>query len=75
MLYASPSMAPRGKLKPIPGEEPDPRKYPTGCHFHPRCKYAIVKCSIDEPSLEEYDKNHFVACWRTKDIPKFEADF
>lgn len=75
LFYASPSIAPRGKLKPIPGEEPDARKYPTGCHFHPRCEYAIEKCSIDQPKLEEIDNNHFVACWRTKDIPKYEGDF
>lgn len=75
LFYASPSIAPRGKLKPIPGVEPDPRKFPTGCHFHPRCEYAIEKCLIDEPNLEENSKNHFVACWRTKDIPKYEGDF
>jgi len=75
LFYASPSIAPRGKLKLIPGEEPDARKYPTGCHFHPRCEYAIEKCSIDQPKLEEIDNNHFIACWRTKDIPKYEGDF
>ena len=75
LFYASPDMAPRGKLKPLPGVEPDPRNYPSGCHFHPRCQFAIEKCSKQEPELLEYEDNHFVACWRMKEIPKFESDF
>ena len=74
LFYATPSMAPRGKLKPIPGTEPDPRKYPSGCHYHPRCEYAIEKCKGKEPQLEQVtNERHCVACWRKDDIPEFEA--
>ncbi len=72
LFYATPSMAIRGKLKPIPGEIPDPRNYPSGCRFHPRCTYAIDKCKVEAPNLEEYEENHQVACWRAKDIPDYE---
>ncbi|MBN1331079.1 MAG: ABC transporter ATP-binding protein [Candidatus Heimdallarchaeota archaeon] len=71
LFYATPSMAPRGKLKPIPGEVPDPRNYPQGCHFHPRCEYCIDKCLTDSPELMEYYGDHLVACWRKDDIPKY----
>ncbi len=72
LFYATPSMAQRGKLKPIPGEIPDPRNYPSGCRFHPRCTYAIDKCKIEAPNLVEYEENHQVACWRAKDIPDYQ---
>jgi oligopeptide/dipeptide ABC transporter ATP-binding protein len=74
LFYASPSMAPRGKLKPIPGKEPDARKLPTGCRFHPRCEYAIEKCKKEIPELKEIRDGHSVACWRVNDIPDFERE-
>ena len=74
LFYATPSMAPRGRLKPIPGKEPDPRSFPTGCRFHPRCEYAIEKCKKDLPELEEIKEGHFVACWRVKEIPVYERE-
>ncbi|MFW9924286.1 MAG: ABC transporter ATP-binding protein [Candidatus Thorarchaeota archaeon] len=75
LFYASPEIAPRGKLKPIPGNEPSPNNYPSGCHFHPRCEYAIDKCSEEEPEFECVKGEHFVACWRMKEIPKFEFEY
>ncbi|HUT80437.1 MAG TPA: ABC transporter ATP-binding protein [Candidatus Bathyarchaeia archaeon] len=71
LFYATPSMAPRGKLKPIPGEMPDPRNFPQGCHFHPRCEYCIERCLTDSPKLMEYDGDHSVACWRKDEIPNY----
>ncbi|MDG6999140.1 MAG: ABC transporter ATP-binding protein [Nitrososphaerota archaeon] len=35
---------------------------PTGCRFHPRCKYAIEKCRKSEPSLLARTSNHLAAC-------------
>lgn len=76
LFYATPSIAPKGKLQTISGDEPDPRNYPTGCRFHPRCKYAIDKCKEEQPKLEEFSEEHYVACWRVKDIPEYEkAEF
>ena len=74
LFYATPSIAPRGRLKPIPGKEPDPRSLPTGCRFHPRSEYAIEKCKSELPELEEYKEGHFVACWRVKEIPAYEKE-
>ena len=47
------------------GEVADPSNPPTGCHFHPRCRYAEDRCRTDTPSLRvpagEAD-THSVAC-------------
>lgn len=35
---------------------------PSGCRFHPRCKYQQPKCKIEKPKLLELSPGHFVAC-------------
>src|SRR5256714_6605403 len=35
----------------IPGSPPDLRDLPSGCAFHPRCKWAMAKCSQEVPQL------------------------
>jgi len=44
------------------GEVADPAKPPSGCYFHPRCRFAKERCSIEEPALRDLGNNHFVAC-------------
>jgi peptide/nickel transport system ATP-binding protein len=39
----------RRDLTGIPGSPPNLRDLPTGCTFHPRCPYAMEKCSIFVP--------------------------
>ncbi|MCJ7789492.1 MAG: ABC transporter ATP-binding protein [Candidatus Atribacteria bacterium] len=51
------------KLEVIEGNIPDPLALPTGCKFHPRCKFAINICKKKEPELEEIGDNHIVRCW------------
>lgn len=46
----------------LPGEVANPANPPTGCYFHPRCKYAQKKCSEMEPEWEEVSPGHFVRC-------------
>ena len=47
---------------PIRGELPNPADPPTGCYFHPRCPYAEVICSQEEPPLQEVEPGHVAAC-------------
>jgi peptide/nickel transport system ATP-binding protein len=55
---------PRTKLLSVPGSPPDLLNPPTGCHFHPRCPYAMDICKKEEPPLLKVGSgNHFVACW------------
>jgi len=41
----------RRRLRPIPGEVPEPESWPGGCRFHPRCAEAQDLCWRKEPGL------------------------
>jgi peptide/nickel transport system ATP-binding protein len=66
LLAAVPRLDMRKTLRVIPGNIPNLIEPPSGCRFHPRCKYATKTCERDIPALEEIDPDHFVACheWR-----------
>lgn len=36
----------------LQGQVPSPTEIPSGCRFHPRCKYADEQCETVEPDLE-----------------------
>jgi peptide/nickel transport system ATP-binding protein/oligopeptide transport system ATP-binding protein len=44
------------------GEVPSPINPPSGCRFHPRCPFAMPKCSAEEPQLREVAPGHQVSC-------------
>jgi oligopeptide/dipeptide ABC transporter ATP-binding protein len=46
----------------IAGEVPSALNPPSGCHFHPRCPYAIPRCAQEEPVLTQVAPRHTVAC-------------
>jgi oligopeptide/dipeptide ABC transporter ATP-binding protein len=46
----------------LPGEVPSPINPPSGCHFHPRCPFAMRQCAEIEPEEKEIAPNHMVAC-------------
>ena len=46
----------------ITGEVPSALNPPSGCHFHPRCPYAMPHCAQEEPVLKEVAPRHAVAC-------------
>ena len=46
----------------LQGDVPSPIKPPSGCHFHPRCPYAIERCRIESPALREVRPGQLVAC-------------
>lgn len=52
----------------LKGEVPSPANPPSGCYFHPRCKYAEPLCSDTEPILREIEPGHFVACHRADEL-------
>jgi oligopeptide/dipeptide ABC transporter ATP-binding protein len=55
----------RRPLRPIPGIVPDPRHLPSGCAFHPRCRFALERCRTDLPPLagQPGPAAHQAACW------------
>jgi oligopeptide/dipeptide ABC transporter ATP-binding protein len=59
-LPAHPDEAREGTV--IAGEVPSALNPPSGCHFHPRCPYAMPRCAREEPVLIEVAPRHAVAC-------------
>jgi oligopeptide/dipeptide ABC transporter ATP-binding protein len=52
----------------VMGESPSPVNPPSGCRFHPRCKYARTICSTSEPELREIKEGHRAACRFAEEI-------
>jgi hypothetical protein len=46
----------------LEGDVPSPINPPTGCRFHPRCRYATQVCHEVEPPLVDYGNGHLAAC-------------
>ena len=46
----------------LEGEVPSPVDPPSGCRFHPRCRYATEICSMERPPLVARSDGRFVAC-------------
>ncbi len=50
------------------GDVPSPVAPPPGCHFHPRCRYAVDICRTEDPKYEAIQEEHFVACHRAAEL-------
>ena len=46
----------------LTGDVPSPVNPPSGCRFHPRCRYKMDICSQQEPLLKDRGQGHFAAC-------------
>jgi peptide/nickel transport system ATP-binding protein len=46
----------------VRGEIPSAINPPAGCHFHPRCPYAMPACRQGRPPLKEVGPQHLSAC-------------
>lgn len=68
LLKAVPSVAQTRTLEVIPGNIPNLIELPSGCVFHPRCKYAKEICMKEVPPLEEVSEGHLVACHRWREL-------
>jgi peptide/nickel transport system ATP-binding protein len=44
------------------GDVPSPVNPPSGCYFHPRCRYAEEICKAEVPSYRNLGGEHFVTC-------------
>jgi peptide/nickel transport system ATP-binding protein len=64
LMAAVPKPDPRRRDRPIklPGEVASPINPPSGCYFHPRCRYAKDICATEIPPLKEVEPEHFAAC-------------
>lgn len=64
LMSAIPAPEPDDPMRPIilRGEMPSPANPPSGCHFHPRCRYAQDICKTTKPEWKEYQPDHFSVC-------------
>ena len=79
LLSAVPKPDPRLRNKGVrirlEGEVADPSNPPSGCYFHPRCRYAQDRCRTETPAFREIGREHWVACHFAEelDLRGFEA--
>jgi peptide/nickel transport system ATP-binding protein len=52
----------RRRFEPIKGEIPSPLDPPPGCHFHPRCPFAMARCKVERPALRAIAPGRISAC-------------
>ncbi len=57
-----PDLAQRRERIVLEGDVPSPINPPSGCRFHPRCRYATEVCKEIEPPLVDYGSGHLAAC-------------
>jgi peptide/nickel transport system ATP-binding protein len=50
------------QLHSIPGDVPNPLRFPAGCRFHPRCSHAMKICRKQEPESITVSKGHLASC-------------
>lgn len=64
LISAVPKPNPLARKKRIvlAGEVASPSNPPSGCYFHPRCRYAQEICSREAPLLQEVSPGHIAAC-------------
>jgi len=54
----------------LEGDVPSPIHPPSGCRFHPRCRYATDVCKQIEPPLVDYGNGHLAACHHPLNVDK-----
>ena len=68
LLESVPRVDKKRNLVPIPGNIPNLITPPSGCRFHPRCRYTIDKCAGEIPPLESIGDGREVSCYRWKEL-------
>jgi oligopeptide/dipeptide ABC transporter ATP-binding protein len=61
------------RLETIEGSVPPATKFPQGCRFRERCRWATAVCTQD-PALEEIVPGHWVACWNQAEVARSRAE-
>jgi oligopeptide/dipeptide ABC transporter ATP-binding protein len=58
----------RSALTAISGLPPDLGRLPEGCHFRPRCRFAVERCAREYPPLQQVNGQRRSACWVAEDL-------
>jgi peptide/nickel transport system ATP-binding protein len=62
LIATLPSLEVRSAFRGIPGIAASPLDPPTGCTFHPRCPWAVERCSSEAPAYREARPGRWAAC-------------
>ena len=64
LIRAVPDIDPdkAGETVAVEGDLPNPIQPPSGCHFHPRCRFAMDVCRSEYPQVHEVAPGRSVAC-------------
>ena len=69
LIASIPSYERRGKgLTTIQGAVPSPANFPSGCRFHPRCRFTVKACAASVPELTPRTGDRSVRCFRADEI-------
>lgn len=64
LLHSTPHVDARSqRLTPIEGMPPSLEHLPSGCAFHPRCKFEMTRCCQERPPLEGERGGRSCACF------------
>jgi peptide/nickel transport system ATP-binding protein len=55
-------------LRVIPGNVPNPARFPTGCRFHPRCPVMLNPDCLADPPVVAFDNGQSSRCVRAEKI-------
>ena len=73
LLGSMPKLGSKEPLFAIPGQPPNLARLPSGCAFHPRCRYAMPRCVEEEPVDGLIGVGWTARCWLTDQEPAKEA--
>ena len=63
LINSLPKFGDKGMRESAPGVPPSLVDLPSGCAFHPRCRFAMEICREDVPECRAVGDQHRVACW------------
>jgi len=69
-----PHRRPTGERWRLEGEIPSQLNPPSGCYFHPRCKFAQEICKQTAPLYQEAEAEHWVACHFYERVRELQDD-
>jgi oligopeptide/dipeptide ABC transporter ATP-binding protein len=59
----------------LEGDVPSPANPPSGCKFHPRCRYMQDVCQAEAPKWRELGEDHWVACHLAEELNLAGIDY
>jgi peptide/nickel transport system ATP-binding protein len=63
LINSLPQFGDKKMRESAPGSPPSLVDLPTGCAFHPRCRFVMEKCRAEVPVQRIVGEQHRVACW------------